>query len=312
MPHPTLRFAPRSPPFAVVYRGENAELSLPSGDSSAGGSLSLDADGVSIRGVLVADEMPLYPAVPFAVSGIFVPNHERRLEWRSAKPGFLTVVVKSVAKVSTLEGELSGERSCDDVSIGFVLIDDAAIDRVLGPDVHRGEWPQMPWKWLRKGKVPLAATAGGRTVAEIESVEPPDDTLLVHPLHILAVAKGQTRVALRTFGGVLFGWVPTAQLWTSSRQYVDLQHDCFSILINPPREGGSYVACSAALPLVAEAGGERRVVGTVRAGTPFEPLHERGEWTEIAFQHAGVEAPEGAAFLLRTADVVSCPASLPR
>src|SRR5579863_201069 len=49
----SLRFTPESVPFAYVYRGKNVELALPAGDAKAGGMLSLDADGVSVRGILV-------------------------------------------------------------------------------------------------------------------------------------------------------------------------------------------------------------------------------------------------------------------
>jgi hypothetical protein len=302
--HYFLRFASSMRPFAQVLRGTHVSLVLPIGEASAGGTLSLDADGVTLRGIFAADEMPLYPASAFVLSGVFVPNEERRLEWRSGKAGTLVVAWDAGPKVHATTGELSGERPCADLSLGAVRIEPKAIDQATGGP--SSDEPAPPWKWLRVGKVPLASTPDGAAIVEIDSTEPPNDTLLVHPVRVMAAGKDRTRIALSAFGGTLFGWVPTARLRSAAREFVDLQHDSSFITAAGPPKAGAFIACSREMPLVAEVDGERRHVGSVHAGGALEKVGDHSGWTEIAFRDPGIAAAPGAVFLVREADLVGC------
>ena len=300
-----LRFVAGGPAFAELFFGTDARLALPAALASAGGTLTLDAHGVAVQGHLEAAEMPLYPAVAFVMSEVFIPNHELRLLWRSAKPGRLAVAAQPIHRVEPEARELTAERECRDISLGGVMLDDAAIDLAMATTATRAP-PQPPWPWLRSGRVSVSAAADDDTVATIAVLEPRDDTRVIVPPRVLAVDKGHTRIALSGFGGVLFGWVPSKQLTTSTLQYLDLSHDAFS-LISPPRPGGgNFVACAHDVPLVAEAGGERRLVGTIRSGTRLEPLGTLAGWRRLELPDAGIRPATGASFWSRESDLAGC------
>jgi hypothetical protein len=210
-----------------------------------------------------------------------------------------------IPRVRAVMGELSAERDCNDISIGTTHFDDDAIAKVIRARLPPAE-QRPPWTWLRSGRVTLSATPEGNTIAEIDVIEPRDDTLIIHPPLVLAVEKGRTRIALPTFGGVLFGWVPSSKLEKSKRQYLDLSHDCFTMVTRPKPKSGNFVSCDRDVPLVAEAGHERRLVGRIRARTLFERVRSAAGWVEIEFRDAGVRAAEGASFWSRESDLAGC------
>jgi len=300
-----LRFEAGGRPFARIFSGTGVKLELPVALASAGGTLTLDAKGVVVRGHLEAMEMPLYPASAFAMSGVLVPNHQRRIIWRAAKPGVMVVAAGPIPRLRAVGREFSAERDCKDVAIGHRNVDDDAIDKVMKAERPYAE-PSRPWPWLRSGKATLSAEPEGDVVAEIDVIEPRDDTLLIHPPRVLRAKKGQTRIALRTYGGVVFGWVPNSQIERSTRQYLDLSHDNSIYLTRAIVPEGAYVTCRRDMPLVAEVGGERRLVGTVRAGTHFDRAETRQGWTEVRLHNVGIATEEGASFLLREADIAEC------
>jgi len=280
-------------------------LTLPVALASAGGSVSLDAGGVTVNGHLEAAEMPLYPAAPFIMSGVFVPNSERRLRLRSARPGFITVAAAPLHRVDTLGRELTAERDCKDIALHPVTLEDAAVDRLIQAPPPTTKLAR-PWPWLRRGSALLSPLPDADSFVVVEVFEPRDDSLTVHPPRILAREKGKTRVALRTFGGVLFGWIESDRLTTSSEEYLDLSHDAFSILSPPPYVPGHFFECKHDAPFIAEAGGQRRVVGTIVAGTRFERKRSVAGFTEIRLHDSAIVPAAGASFWSREADLADC------
>lgn len=301
-----LRFEPGGPPFASVYDGTDVKLELPVGSATAGGMLTLHADGVVVQGRLEAAEMPLYPASAFVLSHVFVPNYERRLVWRSSgKPGVMTVAAEAMPRLRPIDGELSAERECKDIALGRVIFEDDVIDQAM----HAKRAPaatKLPRPWLRSGKVTLSPEPEGDAVVEIDVVEPRDDRLLISPPRVLEVQKGRTRIAVRTYGGVVFGWAPSEQIVQSRREYLDLSHDAVNYLVRRRLPGPPLAVCSHDVLLVAEVANERRLVGTLGAGTRFERGASRAGWTRIELRDAGVVAAEGASFMVRESDLVDC------
>lgn len=300
-----LRFRAGGPPFAEVWSGTDVKLVLPVGSASAGGMLALDAKGVVIRGRFEAAEMPLYPAKAFVMSGVFVANGERRVKWRSARLGAVTIAAESMPRLRSIEGEFSAERECKDVSIGSSHIADGAIGHAMHATSQSTE-ARKPWPWLRSGKVILSVEPAGDVAAEIDVVEPRDDRLLIHPPRVLARENGWTRIAVSTFGGVVFGWAPSEQIVSSKTEYLDLSHDCSTYLRRVRVPEPLSTACDEDVPLVAEVSGDRRLVGIIRAGVRFQQREASAGWRKIEFIDAGVGAAEGASFLVRDADVAGC------
>jgi hypothetical protein len=300
-----LRFVAGGPAFAELFTGTNVRLTLPSALASAGGTVTLDAHGLLLQAHIEAAEMPLYPAAAFVMNDVFIPNADLRLLWRSAKPLRILVSTQPIHRVEPYAREFTAERECRDISLGGVLIDDAAIDAAMGTTAKPAP-PRPPWPWLRSGKVPVSAAPNADLAATLDVFEPRDDTLLIEPPRVLSVDKGYTRIALSGFGGVLFGWVPSNRLTTSTLQYLDFSHDSSSMLGPPESRPGNFVWCDHDVPLVAEIGGERRLVGTIRRDAQLERLRVVAGWCQIDFRDTGIASVPGASFWARESDLVGC------
>jgi hypothetical protein len=303
-----LRFTPGGRPFARVIAGEDVTLRIPVALASAGGRLRIDAGGVVVEGNIEAAEMPLYPAAPFVVSKCFVPNGQRRLALRSASPGAITFAVGGGPRLRAQRGDFEVERPCADVSLGAVAFVDGALDAAMHATSGAVQTDARGRSFsLRTGRAWFSARPNDDDpVAWIDVLDPPDDTLLLHPVRVLATDKGWTRIALDAFGGTVFGWVQSEQLGPTTKQWIDLQHDAFSILVPAPPEPGDYESCKRVLPLVAHNADESRLVGEVRAGTRFKRERVEGEWTVLAFEQTKVIAAEGATFRARTGELDGC------
>lgn len=306
-----LRFEAGGRPFAELMLGTDVELVIPAALSTAGGMLKIFSNGVWMNGHMEAIEMPLYPAVPFVMSGVFIPNHERRLVWQTSRPGFITVVTEQIPRLLPAEHALVAERACSDISLRTTIFEDRAIDKVMKTKAGPAE-TKPPWAWLRSGKVEVSAEPDGQVMAQIDVVEPRDDTMLIHPPRILAMKKDWTRMALRTYGGVVFGWVKSDRIEKSKKEYLDLSHDSRTLRIYQGRAEGNFIACDREIPLVAEVGSERRTVGTIQPLAPFEPAPPNAGWSSVVFRDAGLLPTGGASFLVRESDLANCKPAPPR
>jgi hypothetical protein len=306
--HRFLRFARGGRPFADVDYLSDIKVRLPVAPVSAGGTVMLNAGGIYVEGLVEAHDIQLYAASPFVVSGVFVPNEEHRMDLRSAMPGSVTLIAHAGPSVRSLGTELVAERPCTDVSMGSVAIDAKAIDRVMGPP--NSAMPESPHQYtlLRPGKIPLSSTPDGDAIVEIDSIQRSRDPMLIFPVRVLSVQNDSTRIALRAEGGVLFGWVASARLRTVKGHVVDLSHDCPSSYrgIRIPRTDESFVACDREIPLVAEVGGERRLVGVVHRGVRFKRVRSVTGWAEVQFLEKAVTAADGASFWLRESELADC------
>jgi hypothetical protein len=296
----SLRFGPGASPFAKIYEGENVELRVLSGLASAGAYLTLDAEGVTFRGHIEAAELPLHPKRPFVVGGVVVPT--RRLAWRAAKKGALAIAADVGPRLRATEGTLVTETACDEMVLGYSPLDATAIDEKIGAVKAQEDFAT----WLRPGKVFLSTAPEADPVAWIDVVEPPDDTLLLHPVRKLATEKTWTRIAMRGYGGVVFGWVRSGDLRTLRRQYADLSHDVASIVLGAPPKGEGWLACAREVPLMARVGEERRTVGVVRAGAMFRTQETASDFTRIELRDSGVMPAPGAAFFVPTSSIATC------
>lgn len=300
-----LRFAPGRPPFAQLYLGTDVELLIPAALPTAGGYLRIDAGGVHLEAQVEAAELPLYAASPLVLGGVFIPNNETRLVWRSARAGAITVSADAGPRVRPRGDRLNTELPCAKIAVRDAWFEAEAIDLLMKAPKSTALEAKPSTLWLQPGRIPLSAAPDGDAIVDIDVVEPPDDRVLIHPLRLLGKEKGWSRVALVPFGGVLFGWVRDDALRHRTKEYLDLSHDVVSYVIKKTRQG-SFVRCDHDVPLVAEAGGERRLVGFVRARTPFEPLGAKAEWTIVDFPKSALAPAKDASLLLETSKLASC------
>jgi hypothetical protein len=307
-----LRFDPGGAPFARLYGGSDVELSVPAALASAGAHLRIYTSGVWLEGHIEATELPLYAASPVVLSDVFVPDKDRRLVWRSARPGKITVTADLGPRVRSRGEGLVAELDCAQIAIGWEKIEPSAVDTLI--KAPRGSDDLVkPWLRLKPGVIEVSAGPGGKGVVDIDVVEPRDDRVLIRPMRLLGTEKAWSRVTLTPYGGVLFGWVRSDALLRTNKDYLDLSHDTYNILLKKRRDEGAFFACAVDLPLFAEADGEQRLVGQMRAGTAFERLGVKAEWTIIDLPRSTVAPAPNASFLLETARQSSCgPAPPPK
>jgi hypothetical protein len=307
-----LRFVPGGAPFARIHGGTDVELRVPAALASAGAHLRIYTSGVWLEGHIEATELPLYAASPVVLSGVFVPDHNRRLVWRSARPGKITVTADAGPRVRLRDDGLVAELDCAQIAIGSGTIEPPAVDALI--KAPRGSDNLVkPWLLLKPGVVELSALPGGKAVVDIDVVEPRDDSVLIQPMRLLGTEKAWSRVTLSPYGGVLFGWVRTDALLRTTKDHLDLSHDTYDVVMKKQRVGAPLFACPSDLPLYSEAGGEQRLVGRVRAGTAFERLGVKGEWTSVDFPRLPLAPAPDASLLLETRRQSGCgPAPPPK
>ena len=300
-----LRFGPGGPPFARLYTGYDVELLVPAALPTAGAYLRIDTFGVLLEAHIEAAELPLYAASPLVLGGMFIPDDDARLIWRSARAGMITVTADAGPRVRPLGDGLSTELPCAKIAIGPEYFKADAIDALMKAPRSSAVSDKPSTLWLQPGQIPLSALPDGKAIVDIDVVEPPDDRVLIDPLRLLGKEKGWSRVALTPFGGVLFGWVRDDALRHQSKQYMDFSHDVGNYLFKKRREA-TLVTCDHELPLFAEVGGERRLVGRVRARAPFEPLGSKADLTVVDFPRSALAPVQDASLLLETTRLANC------
>ncbi len=127
---------------------------------------------------------------------------------------------------------------------------------------------------------------------------------------VLARTPGWARIGVSFEHVILAGWVPAASLGPaqkppkeSARSHRPSRILGLTTLMKRP------IACDHDVDLIAEAGGQRRVVGTIGAGVAMETKPADAEVAAVRVYP--IEASAGARFLVRRADVDGCAPTAP-
>lgn len=283
-----LRFRAGVRPFAKVLRGTEVELALPSGKSSIGAALHVNAGGVVVGGNIEEKDVPLKPAKPFVVRGFLIPEAGQPLVWESGAPGTLDVSFELDPQIQLVTPGTRSTRACGDLAI-----DAASFEAWFAIGVELDRKPAL----LRGASVPLAVDAGGPAVAHV-------DASRAIGVDVLETRGSSSRATWSAGSVVVFGWVPSSA-------------------IHPPPTGGlgygtgtgfsgvgssvssRWIACKHELPLFARVDGEEHAVGTVRPGVMLD-VGEGTARLRVTFPHAAIRPAEGAAFLVNAADLEGC------
>jgi hypothetical protein len=304
-----LRLRPGGPPYAEASgEAENIKLVLPVGGAERGATVELDALGVRLRGILEADEVRLFPALPFVVGGVLVPGGDMPLRWTSTAAGSVTYELRGRHPLSFV-GQASGlTRSCDEVNAERTFFEPSDAPAIKAMRASR------PARLRRGVRIPLAEEAGGAPRAMIELGKGDPDGV-----SIAAVRGGSSRILWWAGGAdesegslLVFGWVPSSSLRPGSD----------SGSVSGGKSGGvsgslHWVGCPEDLPLWAEIGGERLLIGRALKGTRVQGAAggaTEGDLTAVeivgpahhALPKPVVRAAPGARLLMRPSDVERC------
>jgi hypothetical protein len=302
-----LRFRWGAPEFAQVSSGAAVALSVPVG-SASGAYLTVETPSIRVRGYMERQAARLYPARAFVLSGVFVPNGRRALSWSSADADRLSVVAGENPNLHAPGGGFSGQRPCADLTLDRRELSQAEIERTLAlpPAAHAPRPVVAPW--LGVGKSPLAERPGGVPVGVIDFTEPPDHMLITMAPRVLEAGPEWSRVVFYPIDGTLSAWVPNTHLILAKRSYVDFTHDDrVLVVVQPEPRTHHWLNCNHDLTLIAEAGGERRTIGELRAGPRFERMTTRDGFIRLELGvHDGVFIADKASFWVREADTLDC------
>ena len=279
-----LQLRPGGPVFANVVAVRTTVL-VPVGDGSP--HLTIDA-AMILHGFV--DAPRFFMAKPIALGGFVVPRARTTVAVEGVAMGNLAVSL-DVSGVFTEPSKIREQVSCEAVTLVEGDYDARASAKPLqGALIAMG------------GNATLSLTAGGPPVARLKSSP------------AAKIIAGQTRsgkrqLVLEADGFIAFGWVPKDALNTDGATGIGghgtLGRRRFSRSVDHDQ------ACGHELTVLAEAGGERAVVGTLKAGARFvsegprpddlepelEPIQLPGSWMEAA--------PE-AHLLLRKSELADC------
>ncbi len=295
--HPTsvseLRFREGGPVFARINNGK-ARLFLPIGVSAQGAGLHSANDGLTLRGHVSGAAIALYGAQAVIFEGFAVPTSRKKLTWERTTIGNITVTLDKISGVTPAQTPLSATVSC-----GAVTLDWGSFSP---------EPSALGAKRTRRGvlrtdaPVPLSITPTGAPTAELRARSEMDGELLV-----AEVSGPRTRIFWPRFEALIFGWVPTGDL-------------------RPPPSGGvghgsghgigagfgrsvhpiDRLVCGEDVPVMAEAGGERMIVGSIAARTIIDRMARHGDDVEVWVRTDVVQIPPGARLLARAALLEGC------
>ena len=306
----TLEIAP-GVPYARVAQLGSIEVTLPIGRDAPAAGVVATAGNVKLKGLATPASLALYPARPFVVGEVVVPGPHSRLRWSEVAADRVAVEVELAKEIRAefrdVKGALRTSRPCADLrltSLGSFDSYDAFGGR--GFDHAAGLRSSSP--------VPIAAQPNGPPLAKLV----PSRKAALNEVTIIDEDEaGWSRIARPTTGDLLVvGWVKQKQLGKPPVRETTMA--AFGAgAFKPGASGGAAVdaaqiyACAKEIPLVAEAGAQRRTVGSIGGG-----VHLRTTATADP-EFVAVQFPDGAAssvtpfkgtrLLVRRADVAGCP-----
>jgi hypothetical protein len=286
-----LRLTDGGPPYAHVPTYDEAVVETRVGPRAPARATLVVPGGIRVSGLVDLDSVDLHAARPFLVGGLFEPKEYTKIRWESGRPGEATISI-ALRHVRAPAELLRGSRSCADLSAGWQWFPP--------PDKER------PW-------VENAILAAGETGISSTPDAPSSATIIVGDKDDRLVSVSETRgdrsnIVLYADQALITGWVPRSAL-TATNEMAARDYFPSSTMFGVGQHPSPIrVACSSEIPLIAEVSGDRRAVGTIRAGTPIG-IDERGKDFSVASftgPSAVLGPAPGARLLVRTGDLGGC------
>jgi len=296
-------------PYTELGGFDALELSVPVAPAPApvGVKVQLKPKGgeISLEGLAAPAAIPLRPRRSFVLGQLFLPSGWSEFHWAEAAAGEveieLTLPPSVMKQVKDVDRRLRARRRCDDLGIEGANYD--AYEAAGGHGLNESAR-------LKPGApVPVASTPGGPPIARL--IPRPS---LSESTFVMERRDGWTRINVSLNRDLdLVGWVPDASLRpppkTSKIGEAYGVGGLGLVGTGPPRWVRPFT-CDHDVPLIAEAMGQRRMVGTLGAGVRMEDLPPGS--LEFAVMHVDELIPsKGARFLARRADIEGCTPAAP-
>jgi len=305
----TLEIAP-GVPYARIGQVESIEVTLPIAADAPAAGVQATVGNVRLRGFATSPGLAIYPARPFVVGAVLAPGPQTRLRWgaiaRDRAEVEIELARESRTEVRELKGPLRVWRPCADLRLtSRGSFDSYAAFGGRGYDLAAGLKPSTP--------VPISAQPNGPALAKLVVNR---KAALNEVTVIDEDEAGWSRIARPTTGDLLVvGWVKQVRLGKPPAR--DTTFASFSAAGTRPgaptgasADPAPVFACGKEIPLVAEAGTQRRTVGSIGSGVHLRTTAADADFVAVQFPDGAAAALtplKGARLLVRRADVAGCP-----
>lgn len=287
-----LRFRQGGPVFARVATGA-ARLVLPVGVAAQGAGLELVDAGLTLRGQLDAASVGLYGTKVITFERFAAATGGSVLTWSHSTTSDVTVTLDSITGVKPAQTPLSATVACSALSLDRGRYDTSA--RALDPRATR-------LAVLRVGaSIPLSVTPTGAAVAELNPRNEPDGFV-----RISEVSGPRSRIFWSRREAMVFGWVLSADLHKPLGEYGFGSGSGSGAGFGRSVHPMDRVVCDKEIPVIAEAGGERMIVGNVAPGTVIDRMARHGDEMEIWVRTGAVQIPNEARLVTHAALLEGC------
>jgi hypothetical protein len=289
-------------PYTEVEGFDSIDLGVPIAKAPAPVGIRLIKGRIELQGLAAATTLPLHFAHPVLLGDLFLPMATTDLNWTDAAAGEMGVEIRLGKMTSeVLKGvdwRQHVRRECTELGIQA-----AGSFHEFAPIGGRGL--NAAARLSAPGPVPLSATPGGAPIASLV----PRGWL--YPGTTVVERRPEwTRVAVMLDQMFLVGWVPRKVVKPPPKPKMmgDTVVGMGGLGLSgggPPRWKAPFT-CDHRVRLVAEARGQRRVVGTIGPGVQMEVAP--GEYKLLGVRVDGINPIEGAQFLIHRADIQGCAA----
>jgi hypothetical protein len=287
-----LRFRQGGPVFARVATGA-ARLVLPVGVAAQGAGLELVDAGLTLRGQLDAASVGLHGAQEVIFAGFAAPTGRSALTWSRATMGDVVVTLDSIAGVKPAQTPLSTTVPC--AALGLDRGSYEPRPETLGARATRRAV-------LRVGaSILLSVSPTGAAVAELNARDEPDGEVRVSE-----VKGARSRIFWSRREALVFGWVLSTDVQKPKSEYGFGSGSGSGAGFGRSVHPVDRVVCDKEIPVIAEAGGERMIVGSISPGTVIDRMARHGDAMEIWVRTGAVQIPNEARLVTHAALLEGC------
>jgi hypothetical protein len=290
-------------PYAAVTGVQAIEVLLPVADAPAPVGVKLKRGRFALEGLVAAGAIPLHPRRALVVADVLATTPLSTLRWTDATASDIGVELALSDDIrKMLDGfaaPLRARLECADLDLESRSFD---MFRAIGLN-GRG----VEGRFDLSARVPLSLKPGGPPVLTVVA-----DSAVPESPRVFARKPGWARIALTRNEVAIFGWVPAAFVLRpvkggEAADIYDIGGLGLSGLGTPRLK--ATVSCNHDVPLVAEAGGQRRLVGTIGAGVAIQLLSDDAAYVPVRFE--GLDPVEGARFLVERTAFARCTTDAP-
>jgi hypothetical protein len=285
--------------YATVNYVDAIDVKLPVATKPAPMIVKLTAQDVKLEGVVDGAALPLHAARPFVAGDLFVPGPVVAMSWTAAKTGQIEVSIEIDADTKSVLGGVTGPlratRPCADLGVD----QGAEFDRFRAVGAKTGAATHV---LAGDAPIPIAAKPGGKGTAQLL---PPSGPSLRSNIVVIQKKKPAVRIGLDTGDFLIVGWVRESDVKAGPSP--GEIGEAYGVGTGEGHGTLGTFTCKQAVPLVAEVGVERLIVGSVGPGVRMIADTTVGDLLPVRFATVSAFEPAaGAQFLVRHSDVEKC------